>query len=224
MFEDEIALEKKTSSAGPLLMIAALVLVVGGGLVWFFLQSRKQLTPAEAETAIATILKAQGPAKVQFHGGLVKASVSEKPYDPHYTLLEKAGIIKTAKAVGGAKNVTLTADGEKQISAFPEFKSSKEADGTTLYVVPLAERKLLSVSSVTMNGPNRATVQYTWKWEPNKLGESFDASGNLLKGFNTWDRATLIQKYGADFYNAGPATVTVNLVNTSKGWQIAPQE
>jgi hypothetical protein len=224
MFEDEIALEKKTSSIGPLLMISALVLIVGGGLVWFFVQSRKQMSPAEAESVISTILKTQGPAVVQFHAGLVNASVNDKPYDPHYTLLEKSGVIKTAKAVGGAKSVTLTADGEKQVSAFPEFKTSKEQDGTTLYVVPLAQRKLVSVGSVKMNGPNQAIVQYTWKWEPNALGQSFDASGPLVKSFNTWDRSTLIQKYGADFYNAAPASITVKLVNTSKGWKLAQEE
>jgi len=223
MFEDELELEKKSSSAGPILMIAALIFVVGGGLVWFFIQSKKQLTPAEAGSAIEAILKTQGPAKVQFRAGIVKPSMDEKPYDPHYTLLEKSGIIKTAKVVGGAKNVTLTAEGEKQISEFPEFKSTKESDGTTLYVVPLAQRKLVSVGKVEMNGPNQALVQYTWKWEPNKLGEAFDAAGPLLKGFNTWDRSTLIQKYGADFFKAEPATVTVKLVDTGKGWHIAQE-
>jgi hypothetical protein len=224
MFEDELELEKKSSSAGPLLMIIALVLVVGGGLVYFFLQSRKQVTTAEAETIITNILKERGPAVVQFHAGLVKPSVNEKPYDPHYTLLEKSGIVKTAKALGGAKQVTLTADGEKQISAFPEFKSTKESDGSTLYVVPLAQRKLVAINKIEMLSPSAAIVQYTWKWEPNQLGQSFDASGNLMKGFNTWDRSTLIQKYGADFYNAAPANVTVKIVNSGKkGWQIATE-
>jgi hypothetical protein len=168
-------------------------------------------------------MKNQGPAVVQFHAGLVKPSMDEKPYDPHYTLLEKSGIVKTQKVVGGAKNVTLTADGEKQVATFPEFKPTKESDGTLLYVLPLAERKMLSVNKVEMNGPNRAVVQYTWKWEPNKLGQSFDASGALLKSFNTWDRSTLIQKYGANFYNAAPTTVSVRLVQTSKGWQLSQE-
>jgi hypothetical protein len=64
-------------------------------------------------------------------------------------------------------------------------------------------------------------VDITWKWETNKLGNLFDASGSLVKGFNTWDRATLIQKYGADFYHGDPTKVTLSMMKGDNGWQIA---
>ncbi len=28
-------------------------------------------------------------------------------------------------------------------------------------------------------------MNYTWKWEPNRLGKDFDASGNLVQSFTT---------------------------------------
>ena len=51
----------------------------------------------------------------------------------------------------------------------------------------------------------------------------FDAAGGQVKVFNTWDRATLIEKYGADFYHGDPTRATVNLVRTDKGWKIATE-
>ena len=71
-----------------------------------------------------------------------------------------------------------------------------------------------------MNSPTRAQVDFTWKWETNKLGNLFDASGSMVKGFNTWDRATLIQKYGANFYRSDPTRVTIALTKGNAGWQI----
>jgi hypothetical protein len=43
-----------------------------------------------------------------------------------------------------------------------------------------------------------------------------------VKGFNTWDRATLIQRYGANFYHGDPTSVTLVVVKDEKqGWQVA---
>jgi hypothetical protein len=46
------------------------------------------------------------------------------------------------------------------------------------------------------------------------LGEIFDASGALLATFDTNDRRSLIDKYGARFYHAGP---TKEVVMVAKG-------
>ena len=87
--------------------------------------------------------------------------------------------------------------------------------------MPIAERKLVEISKITMTNPSHAIVDFTWKWEPNQLGEVFDASGPLVKSFNTWERGTLIEKYDASFYHAGSARTTVTLAKVGKHWQIA---
>jgi hypothetical protein len=169
------------------------------------------------------VLKSEGPATAHFHAGLVMPSVDEKPRDPHYRLLEKAGVVKTAKTSGGGTMVTLTPLGERMAASIPGFKKWKNTDGTTSYAFPLAERQLVEVSKVTMNGVNDALVEYTWKWVPNQLGDDFDAAGSLVKSFNTWDRATLIEKYGADFFHADPKRANVNLARRDKGWRVATE-
>ena len=85
------------------------------------------------------------------------------------------------------------------------------------YVVPLAERKLVDVANVTMIKPHLARVEYSWKWDPNRLGIEFDASGSLVKSFSGWDRATLIKTYGADFYGAPPTKASIVLMETDNG-------
>ena len=117
--------------------------------------------------------------------------------------------------------VELTQQGQHLLDEIPGVTKGSEKDGTVVYSVPLADRKLISVTKVNMVNPTRALVDVTWKWEPNKLGNLFDASGSMVKGFNTWDRATLIQKYGADFYHAGPTQVTLSMMKGDNGWQIA---
>lgn len=226
MFEQEIEMEKRESSVVPLLLIVTLILAVVGVAGYYLWQSRKVLTNAEAtQIAIAT-LNAQGPATITFHIGMVKGSVDDKPRDPHYALLEKAGLLKRGKDTGAYGTITpvaLTLDGQNLLASLPGVTKSKEKDGTDAYMVPLAERKLVAVNKITMITPNRATIDYTWKWEPNKLGNLFDASGSMVKGFNTWDRATLISKYGANFYHGDPTSVTLTLDKGDKGWQIATE-
>ncbi len=65
--------------------------------------------------------------------------------------------------------------------------------------------------------PHLAEVDYTWKWEPNRLGKEFDASGSLVQSFTTWDRATLIKSYGVDFYGSAPAKASIILVEGNNG-------
>lgn len=223
MFEQEIELEKKTSSWAPLLLVIVLILAIVGGIGYYVVEMRKGLSQQEAANVVDKLLNAR-PATIHFHAGTVLPSVDEKPGDPHYRLLEKAGVLKLGKAVGRGKVVVVNNSAEREFSRFPEFKAFKNADGTQSYVMPLAERKLVSIDSVKMNGPYAATVQYTWKWEPTRLGDAFDADGNLIKTFNTWDRGTLIQKYGADFFHAAPRKETVNMIKGDNGWKLAAAE
>lgn len=223
IFEAEVKMEKQ-SSVLPLLLLLSLMAAVLGVVAYVVLEirARQPLSAREAGSVVETILKAQGPAVIHFHGGLVMPSVDEKPRDPHYRLLEKVGVVKTTKATGGGTMVTLMPAGER-LASIPGFKKWKNADGTTSYAIPLAQRQLVEISNITMSGVNDATVQYTWKWVPNQLGDDFDAAGKLVKNFNTWDRATLIEKYGADFYHGDPTRASVNLVRTDKGWKIATE-
>lgn len=224
MFEQEIEMEKRESSIVPLLLIVALILAVVGVAGYYVLESRKTLSVTDATSITENILKAQGPATLTFHTGMVKASINDKPHDPHYKLLEKAGLVKLGKDTGQygtTTPVSITAEGKKLLADLPGVNNSKEKDGTEVYVVPLAERKLVGAPKVSMTGTGRANVEFSWKWDPNKLGNLFDASGSMVKGFNTWDRATLIDKYGANFYHADPTKVTIAVVKGDKGWQIA---
>ncbi len=224
MFEQEVEMEKSQSSVVPLLLIVALILAIVGVSAYYVLESRKVLSNQEAAEIAAGALKAQGPATVRFHIGVIKSSVNDKPHDPHYQLLQKAGLVRVGKDTGPYKTITpveLTIQGQRLLDEIAGVTKGSEKDGTTVYSVPLAERKLIAVSKVNMINPTRAMVEITWKWEPNKLGNLFDASGSMVKGFNTWDRSILIQKYGADFYHGEPTKVTLSMMKNDNGWQIA---
>ncbi len=133
-------------------------------------------------------------------------------------------MVQIGKDVKYKTPVTLTDKGKAQLDGIPGVKTKKNTDyGTESYVVPLAERKLVSLSNIQLAAPGRATVDVAWKWETNSLGDAFDASGPLVKAFNTWERSTLIEKYGADFYHADPTKIRVTLAKTDTGWQIATE-
>lgn len=220
MFEQEVELEKHESSVVPILLIVTMIVCIVGVAGYYVWQNKQVLSTADAGNAISTILRQQGPTTLRFHVGMVKPSVAERPEDPHYRLLEKAGLVKLGKASNGAVPVTLTSDGQKLLAEIPNVSKVKEKDGTDLYVVPLADRRLLDISKVTMNSPTRATVIYSWKWEPNRLGNLLDASGSMVKSFNTWDRSKLIDKYGANFYHGDPTKVQIVLTKPDNGpWQ-----
>ena len=222
MFEQEIEMEKKNSSVVPLLMIVCLIVSIVGVAVYYLLENRKVLTTQEATPIVTAAIESQGAPTLQFRTGIIKASVNEKPHDPHYRLLEKAGFLKIGKDVDWKTPVSLTPKGEAFLAELSGVQKSRDdKDRTDLYVIPVAQRKLVQISQINMQNPSRALVEYTWKWEPNKLGEMLDASGPMVKSFNTWDRATLIQKYGANFYNEGATKVVVAMAKTNKGWQIS---
>src|SRR5207253_3752345 len=86
MFEQEIEMEKRESSVVPLLLIVAMILAIVGLAGYYVWQNQQVMSTADAGNVVSASLKAQGPAVVRFHTGMVKASVNEKPEDPHYRL------------------------------------------------------------------------------------------------------------------------------------------
>ncbi len=223
MFEAEEQLEEKPFNYN-FLIIFLIIVAIAAGAVYFLMRSQKDLTPEQATVVIKEALQKESPASVQFRTGLVVPSVDVKPRDPHYKLLEKAGYVKLQNATGGATRVELTALGEGTLNRFPELQKKKNTDGTVAYVVPLAKRELVTVASVRMVSPSTAVVEYTWKWAPNTVGNAFDMSGDLVqKNFNPWDRKTLVDKYGVNFYHEDPKKQVVSVVRGTKGWMISAE-
>ena len=224
MFEQELELEQKEgSSFGPLIIIVLLAALIIGGAGVLIYQSRQTLKPEEAAQVVSKMLAGRPPTTVLFHTGTVTPSMFDSADEPQYRLMEKAGLLKTTRIKNSAKaEVTLTPEGERLLSSLPESKKTAK-DGEVEYVVPLADRKLINITQVTKLAPNRFQVNYTWQWTPNKLGDDFDAAGDLVKGFNTWDRQKLIDKHGAAFYHGGPEQASITLVKGSKGWEVATE-
>ncbi len=221
MFEQEIEMEKRQSSVVPLLLIVGMIVITVGVAAYYVIENRKVMSKQEATTIATEILKAQGPATVTFHTGLIKETYDESARDVRYRILEKLGVVKIGRPKGIRTPVELTAKGEDLLKQIPGVKQSKEENGTETYVVPLAERQLAAINAITMTATGRATVEYTWQWVTNQLGKDFDASGPAVKSFNTWDRATLIDKHGANFYQDGTKKVIIAVVRSDRGWQLA---
>ena len=223
MFEEEIKMQRESSYFVPLVLVIVLIAVIVGTIGYFVVPS-KSLSQEQATGLVSAYLEGQGPATVHFHVGLLEPSVNEKIRDPHYRLLEKAGILKLGRAKGDAIKVTFTPDGERKLAAIPGMVTNQNSDGSVGYTVPLAERQLAAVTKVTMSGRDLAYVQFTWRWVPNELGNVFDAAGPLAKSFNTWDRSTLIQKYGVAFYHVEPAQAALTFVRADdKSWKLAAE-
>ena len=223
MFEQEMELERKSSSIVPLLLIVSLIVAIAGVSLYFVMESRRVLTTAEATPIVLAGVERQASATLHFATGLLKTEVDQKPHDPHYRLLEKEGYLKIGKDQNYKTPVSLTAKGQAWLAETAGVKEVKNKDGNEEYTVPLAQRKLVEIGKITMLSPSKATVEYSWKWETTKAGELFDATGPAVKGFNTWDRSTLIDKYGANFYRAAPTKVTVLLAKSDKGWEFSTE-
>ena len=220
MFEQEIEMEQRQSSVVPLLLIILMILAFVGVAAYYVVQNRKVLPATEASELITKSLKETGPVTIQFRTGMVIASVAERPHGPNYRLLEKAGLLNVGKDKGRATPVTLTAEGRKLVADLPGVSKTKDAkDGTDIYVVPVADRVLAGTPQITMLGIGRAKVEFGWKWAPNQVGELLDASGPLVKSFNTWDRGTLIDKFNVKFYHGDATKATLFFTRGDKGWQ-----
>jgi len=225
MFEQEIEMEQRQSSVVPLLLIILMIVAFVGVAAYYVVQNQKVLPATEASNLITNSLKEGGPVTIQFRTGMVIASVAERPHGPNYRLLEKAGLLNIGKDKGRATPVTLTGEGRKLMADLPGVSKSKDAkDGTDIYVVPVAERVLSGTPQITMMGMGRAKAEFTWTWAPNQVGEMLDASGALVKSFNTWDRGTLIDKFNVKFYHGDPTKGTLYFSRGDKGWQIAAAE
>jgi hypothetical protein len=222
MFEEEVKLQKESSYFIPLVLVVVLIAVIVGS-IGYWVVPKRGLSQQQAAGLISDFLSGQGPATVHFHVGVLQPSVDEKIRDPHYRLLEKAGIIKVGKARGDAINVTLTAEGQRRLAVIKGVVKTRNSDGSDAYTVPLAERQLVSVSAVKMTNRDLAYVQFTWKWTPNELGNVFDAAGPQVRSFNTWDRSTLIEKYGVAFYGVEPAQTALTFVRGDRGWRLAAE-
>ena len=224
MFEQEIEMEQRQSSVVPLLLIILMIVAFAGVAAYYVVQNQKVLPATEASNLIANSLKEGGPVTIQFRTGMVIASVAERPHGPNYRLLEKAGLLSIGKDKGRATPVTLTAEGRKLMADLPGVGKSKDAkDGTDIYVVPVAERVLSGTPQITMTGMGRAKAEFTWAWAPNQVGAMLDASGALVKSFNTWDRGVLIDKFNVKFYHGDPTKATLYFARGDKGWQIAAE-
>ena len=223
MFEQELAMEKKSSSIIPLLLIVGLIVGIVGVSVYFVIESRKVMSTAEATPVVQALLEGQKPAVLHFETGNIKADDSDKLREPNYRLLEKEGYLKIGKQVASKTPVSLTPQGQALLAEIVGVKQSKNKDGNDEYAVPMGKRKLVEVSKVTMLSANKAVIEYSWKWEPTKAGDLFDAAGPAVKQFNTWERTTLIDKYGAAFYHGDPTKVTVALVKNYYGWKVTTE-
>lgn len=217
LFAAEVEMEKKSSGFGVYIMIAALLAVVGGTIFYFFRTAQNVLSEPTATVAINKVLKAQGEGKIQFSVGTIVSSVNEKPNDPHYKLLAKAGILNVKQKSYNTIIAEVTPAGQKVLSDISGVQKGKSPDGNVTYSVPLAERKLVQIDKITMIKPQLARVDYTWKWQPNRLGKDFDAGSDLVHEFNTWDRGTLIKNYGVDFYSGAPTKASVTLLESKDG-------
>lgn len=222
MFEQEVEMEKQQSSILPLLMIVALIIAIVGVAAYYVVENRRVLASEEAAMLVAATLQQQAPPTVEIHVGAVVSSVNEKPHDPNYRLLEKAGLVKVGKDVGRATPVSLTPAGEAFLKRIPGVTRTKTPDETTdTIVVPLASRKLVGTPRVTMTSMGHATVDFAWGWDPTKMGDLFDASGPMVQSFNTWERGTLIDKYNAKFYHGASTKAALACVRGDKGWEVA---
>src|ERR1051325_860658 len=122
MFEQELQMEQKESSVIPLILIVALAGVILGSVGYWIMQARKTLSPEQATAVVTDILKKQGPVTLIFRTGTVEPSINERPRDPHYKLMQKAGLLTTAEVKGKDRvNVKLTPDGEKMLGSIPEL-------------------------------------------------------------------------------------------------------
>lgn len=224
MFEDEIKMEERSSNWVPMAMALGLVIALVGGVIYFVLEAKRSVSEAEAAQVATAVLKAQGPELVHFHVGELKPSVDEKLTDPHYRLLEKIGVVKVGKQdKKGRVPVELTAEGKTLLDACGK-EEEKNPDGSAGLTVTLANRKLVKVTKIEMLSPGRARIAYEWNWQPTKLGDDFDVNSKYVAAMNTWDRLTLIQKYGVDYYAQSQVktdTIAVVWDEQRKAWKLA---
>lgn len=119
--------------------------------------------------------------------------------------------------------MVLTPAGPHLLRSIPGVTTTRDTKyASELYVVPIAERKLAGTPKVTMTGKGCAMLEFAWAWEPNRLGQMLDVSSPLVKSFNTWERRTLIEKYGAKFYGESARPVLA-CERADSGWRVTTE-
>jgi hypothetical protein len=220
LFAAEIEMERKSSNWAPILVIGAIAVALCWAVYHFYKEATDKLSQQNATVAITNILKAQGMKTVRFTTGKITPSVNDNPQDPHYKLLQELGYV-TTKPLDKDKysiEATLTPSGQQTFATMAGVKKTTNTDGTVVYIVPLAQRKLVSIDKIEMVRPEIAQVTYSWVWDPNQLGKQFDGSSPMIKDkFTTWERSRLIDRYGVTLYNAGPNQTTIKLRPGDKG-------
>jgi hypothetical protein len=215
MFQEQ-AREDAASNFTPILLIAAICLIIVGTAVYVMQQAHKGMSDADAKRAVTAMLEQRGPAMVHFRVGLVTPSATNKPSDARYQLLERAQVITLEKRDNKVQ-VSLTEDGAKLLNSIAGTTHMHIADGTEEYSVPLGTRQIVSVNSVNVNSPSSATIHYTWKWQSTAMGDVFDLAGNYASGLNVWERAELA-KNGADLFHE---SAIEDEYRATSGWQLA---
>ncbi|HEY3926901.1 MAG TPA: hypothetical protein VGL89_00880 [Candidatus Koribacter sp.] len=216
MFEEEIKMEERSSSVGPMLLIAAVCVTIVATAVYVAVEAHKGMSQAEAKRAVGAMLAQRGPAMLHFHTGLMTSKTDQKPADPQYALMERAQLITIEKRDNGTE-VDLTEDGTRMVNHISGSTRTTAADGTTEYMVPLGTRELVSVTGVNVLSPSSATIHYTWQWKPTQMGDVFDLAGSYASGLDVWQRADLA-KNGADLFHSAPVP---DEYNATSGWQLA---
>jgi hypothetical protein len=223
VLQREIELERGESNAVPFLIITVVVFAVAAAVLHFVLESQKLLSVEQATQLVTSALNAQEPSTVRFHTGLVKDRPGESPRDARYRLLEHAGVLNIGPSTGSRTPVALTERGSEILSEIRGVKRSKEPDGSEAYVAPLAVRRLVNIANIQMEGADRATVEYTWQWQPNTLGESFDRLGPAMMFMSAQDRLDLANRFDARYYHAVPKSEVIRVTKSAHGWQVAPE-
>jgi hypothetical protein len=223
VIEPESELEKGESSAIPFLIITVLVFAIASAVLYFVLEPRKLPSAEEATRLVTNALNAEGPTTVRFHTGQVKDRPGENPRDPRYRLLQEAGVLEVASPVGSRTPVSLTDRGSEILSGIVGMKRSKDADGTDAYVVPLAVRRVVDITHISMEGAEQATIEYTWEWQPNVHGEIFDRLGPAVTLMTAADQLELVNKFAVRFYHAVPKEEMIRAIKSPHGWQLEHQ-
>ena len=217
MFEEEIKMEERSSNLLPLLMIASLVLGVVAVVAFLIVEGTRKVSDEQALAATKAVVLAQGPETLRFQVGFVKPGMGDQPFDPHYRLLEKAGLVKLGKPTYKGLDVKLTPAGAELLRACGA-QEQENKDGTVGYTAILAERKLLKVTKAETVSSRKAVVEYEWTWQATQLGLVFDVNGPTMAKLPVYDTAVLIQKYGAEYYTeAKPRTASFTLVWDERG-------
>jgi hypothetical protein len=216
MFEQEMQMEERSSSVGPIALIAAVCLTIVATAVYVTMEARKGMSQSEAKAAVTAMLEQRGPDMLHFHTGLITSKSDQKAADPQYALMQRAQLVTIEKRENGVQ-IELTDAGSQMIDSIAGATHKKASDGTTEYLVPLGMRKLVTVTGVNVTSPSAATIHYTWEWRPTSLGDVFDLAGSYASGLDVWERAELA-KDGADLFHSAPVP---DDYNATSGWQIA---